>query len=147
MMGTPPSRGEKQLLCLGVLLAANLVLVPWHRIRIGLGEQGRISIDKRALDAPNAGFGIVALLVLVVLLIVVAGRVRSGRRYYTVDQLRVLRLGGAVVLGVLVAKLALNSDFLGPGAWLGVVFAGAMAYSTLVVSNEFAEGNDPGQAG
>lgn len=135
------------MLCLGVLLAVDVVLVPWHQIRIGLGEQGRISIDKRALEAPNAGFGIVALLVLVVLLMVVVGRVRSGRRHYTVDQLRILRLGGAVILGVLVAKLALNSDFLGPGAWLGVVFAGAMAYSTLVISSEYAEGNGSAQPG
>jgi hypothetical protein len=45
-------------------------------------------------------------------------------------------VAGAVVLGLIVAKLMANNDFLGTGAWIGIALAAALAYGGFLLSQE-----------
>lgn len=138
------SKGEWAVAAGGLLLALDLVLLPWHRIRIGLGGTGRISIDKLAVESPNAGYGIAALFVAGLLVTIVASRVGSSRRRrYTSTELRVLRAGAGLACGLLMAKLLVNTDFLGPGSWLAVALSGVVAYGSLLLTSEQARPSDP----
>lgn len=123
-----PTTGEWAVLGGGLLLALDLVALPWHRIRIGLGLAGQISIDKRAVEAPEAIYAILALAFATFLVALILIRITSTRPGPpTAAQLRSIRVGGATVFGLLLAKLLLNTDFLGPGSWLGVALAGVIA--------------------
>jgi hypothetical protein len=144
MIAQRPTKGEWIVICTGLLIVVDLVVVPWYRIRIGLGDAGKISIDKRAVDSPNAAYAIAALVIVVLLLLMVSGRLRSVRgRWYSPAQLRILRLGGAISCGLLVAKLMMNTDYLGPGSWLGVLLGVVMVYGALAIDAERPAGDPP----
>jgi hypothetical protein len=47
-------------------------------------------------------------------------------------------IAAPAVFGLLVAKLAVNRDYLGYGAWIGVVLAAIFAYGGVLLSKESA---------
>ena len=45
-------------------------------------------------------------------------------------------IGGVAVLALLLLKLVLKTDFLGVGAWFGIILGGAMAYGGFLHTQE-----------
>ena len=134
------SRGERFVVAAGVLLAADLAFLPWHRIRLDrtverFGVQvPSFRLDRTGLQDPNALLGIAALVVALAMVAhVLATRLHAALRPAAPAQL----VGGAVVLGLVVAKLLAHNKFLGPGAWAGLVLAGGVAFGGYLLAPEF----------
>ena len=134
------SRGERLVVAAGVLLAADLAFVPWHRIRLDrtverFGVQvPSFRLDRTGLQDPNALLGVAALVVALVMVAhVVATRLHAALRPAAQAQL----IGGAVVLGLVVAKVLAHDQFLGPGAWAGLVLAGGVAFGGYLIAQHF----------
>src|ERR1044072_5049448 len=56
------STGERYMALGGVLLVLDLLLLPWHRISIGIGAFG-VTASRSGLESPNAFLGILAALI------------------------------------------------------------------------------------
>ena len=123
----------------GALLVLDLVLLPWHRFGIDVNleqfgvELPSFRLDRRGVQDPQAFFGIASAVVATLMVVhIVATKVVS-----TVPRSEQLHLvAGAVVLGLVVAKLLANNDFLAVGAWLGIALAAALAYGGFLLSQE-----------
>lgn len=133
----PWSRGERFVVTAGVLLAADLALVPWHRFRLDrtlerFGIQvPSFRLDRTGLQDPYALLGVAAFVVVLAMVVhVLATRLHDALRPAAQAQL----IGGAVVLGLVVAKMLAHNRFLGPGAWAGVVLAGGVAFGGYLIS-------------
>lgn len=133
------SKGERIVLIAGVLLIIDLLFLPWHRIDVPsvLGvDVGDVS--RTGVQSPNGGYGVLALLVTLIMV----GQIIAAR--FTTAKLpnppvpweRVHLIAGAVVAGLLLLKLLVEMDFLGIGAWLGVLLGAAIAYGGFMISKE-----------
>ena len=137
------TRGEALVVAAGALLVLDLLLAPWHRFAIDVDleqfgvELPSFRLDRRAVQDPQAFFGIASVVVatLMVIHIVATKVLRSVPRS---EQLHLV--AGAVVLGLVVAKLLANNDFLAFGAWLGIALAAALAYGGFLLSQETTAG-------
>lgn len=125
----------------GALLAVDLALAPWHRFRLDLSlerfgvQVPAFQLDRTGLQNPQALLGVGALVVALAMVVhVVVTRLHAGVRPAPQGQL----IGGAVVLGLVCAKLLAYSRFLGPGAWAGVVLAGGVAFGGYLISQDGA---------
>lgn len=133
------TRGEVIVVVAGLLLAGVLVAVPWHHYALSgtLRQFGvalpRFSYNRTGVQNPQAFLGGAALLVVLAMVAQVAATKLSD----TIpprEQLQVV--GGALVLGLVVAKLLANRHFLAPGAWLAVVLAAVVAAGGYAISQE-----------
>lgn len=133
------SRGELSVLATGVLLVADLVLLPWHRYALNLdvGDLGidlpRFSVERTAIEDPNAVYGMVAL-VLAGLMVALVAATRLRSDFPPFGQLHLV--AGPATAGVLVAKLFANDSFLASGAWLGILLGVGLAASGYLRSQE-----------
>ncbi len=99
----------------GVLLA--LLVLPWHTYAVSVKGAGSFRLERTAVESPGKGLGRVAAVLAAAL--VLAGASALSRLRPGVDAFLVaLSMGLVAVLG---AKLVLNTDFLGSGAWVSVV--------------------------
>lgn len=134
------TRGERIVVGAGVLLLADLLLLPWHRYAIDTGQLAQLGIkvpsfnfDRTGVESPRAVLGILGAVVAAAMVIqVVAAKLtarvpRSGRVHL---------IAGPVVFGLLGAKLLTDDTFLAPGAWLGIVLAASLAYGGMIMSQE-----------
>ena len=144
------SRAERIIATSGVLLAADLVLLPWHRFSLKIPtEQFGVDvpsfrIDRAGVEEPYALFGIAASVIAVGMVV----HVLMARRTSAVPKPGPVHLiAGAVVLGLVAAKLLANSDFLGIGAWAGLALAAAVAYGGFALSQEASTGSDTAVSG
>lgn len=131
------TRGERTLVATSVLLALNLVLLPWHNYSLDMGQLGvqvpSFSLRRTGVQSPYPAFGIAALIVaLAMALHTVAHRLNPA--VPRLDEFRLV--AGAVVLGLVLGKLVANREFLGIGAWLGTALALGVAYSGFALSQE-----------
>jgi hypothetical protein len=115
------------------------VLAPWHRFGIDVNleqfgvELPSFRLDRRGVQNPQAFFGIASAVVSALMVLqIVAAKVSSA--VPRAEQIHLV--AGAVVLGLIVAKLLANNDFLGPGAWVGTALAAALAYGGFLLSQE-----------
>lgn len=138
------TRGEATIVVAGALLVLDLLVAPWHSFGIDVSDLEQFGIevpgfelDRRGVQDPQGSFGIVAA-VLAALMVIQVSATKFTTAMPRVGHLHLV--AGAVVLGVLVAKLITNDDFLGFGAWLGVALAAALAYGGFLVSQEAAAG-------
>lgn len=137
------TRGEAFIVVAGALLVVDLLLAPWHRFAIDVDleqfgvELPSFRLDRRGVQNPQAFFGIASAIVaaLMVLQIVSTKVLTSVPR---AEQMHLV--AGAVVLGLVGAKLLANSDFLAIGAWLGIALAAALAYGGFLLSQETSAG-------
>ena len=118
----------------GLLLAADLVFLPWHSYRLDVGDLGiqlpSFSIERTGVESPRAAFGIAAvILALAMAAHTVATKVAAVPRAGALQL-----IGGAVVLGLVLAKLLADRDYLGIGAWAGTALAAALAYGGFALS-------------
>lgn len=125
----------------GVALVADMVALPWHRYSLDLSAQRfgvevpSFRIDRTAVQNPFALLGIAAMVVAVLMVAATVG----PKLWPSLPRPGPLHLvGGAVLLGLVVAKLLAENDFLGSGAYLGTVLAALVAYGGLVLSQEAA---------
>src|SRR5919206_2952448 len=80
------SQGRRIVTFVGILLVADLCLLPWHHfaLHIDLGQVGLqnvpgVEIDRAAVRSPNGYLGIGAVMLTVLLIVLaVAGKVGSG---------------------------------------------------------------------
>jgi hypothetical protein len=133
------TRGEAIIVIAGALLIADLLFAPWHRFAINVDleqfgvELPSFRLDRRGVQNPQAFFGIAsAVLAGLMVLQVVAAKVLPA--VPRAEQVHLV--AGAVVLGLIVAKLMANNDFLGTGAWIGIALAAALAYGGFLLSQE-----------
>lgn len=145
MAATDPSderrwtRGERIVVVSGALLAADLLLLPWHHFSIGkeFAEFGvtlpTFTYNRTGVQNPQAFFGMSALLVSLAMV----GQIFAAKVSAAVPRLEQAHLvAGPVVLGLVLAKLLANNNFLGPGAWAGSVLAAGVAYGGFLLSQE-----------
>lgn len=127
----------------GTLLVVDLLFAPWHRFAIDVDleqfgvELPSFRLDRRGVDNPQAFFGVASAVVAALMVMhIVATKVSSA--VPRAEQLHLV--AGAVVLGLVVAKLLANNDFLGIGAWLGIGLAAVLAYGGFDLSQQTTAG-------
>ena len=128
----------------GLLLAADLLALPWHRYHLDVGDLAiqvpTFDLRRTGVQSPQAAFGVVAML----LGLAMALHVAVTKLVPTLPRLEQVHLvAGAVALGVVLAKLLADRDFLGTGAWAGTVLAVALAYGGFALSQEAVDGALP----
>jgi hypothetical protein len=137
------TRGEALVVAAGALLVLDLLLAPWHRFAIDVNleqfgvELPSFRLDRHGVQNPQAFFGIASAVIAALMAIhIVATKVLSS-----VPRSEEFHLvAGAVVLGLVIAKLLANNDFLAIGAWLGIALAAALAYGGFLLSQETSAG-------
>ena len=128
----------------GVLLGADLLLLPFHHYSVDLKVEEfgidvpSFRIDVTGVQDPYKAFGIAALVVLVGMVVhILTARVTAAVPPPGQAHL----VAGAVVLGLVGAKMLANHDFLGIGAWLGLALAFGVAYGGFVLGQEASAGS------
>jgi hypothetical protein len=132
--------GEAIVVVAGALLVADLFLLPWHHYTLDTSLLTKLGVKVPAfnrnvngLHNPQAFFGVAALVVSVGMVVhVLAAKFTA----VVPRQEQVYLVAGPVVLGLVLAKLVANHDFLGAGAWAGTVLAAAVAYGGFLLSQE-----------
>lgn len=127
----------------GALLVIDLLVAPWHDFSVDVDleqfgvELPSFHLTRRGVQNPQAFFGIASAVVAALMVVqIVATKVSSA--VPRAEQLHLV--AGAVVLGLVVAKLISNNDFLAIGAWLGIALAAALAYGGFLLSQETSAG-------
>lgn len=126
------------------MLTADLLLLPWHHYALNLDKEKlgievpSFSLDRTGVQDPYALLGIVALVISAVMVVhtVVAKLVPAVPRPGQIHM-----VAGALVIGLIVAKLLSDNRFLGMGAWIGTALAVALAYGDFMVSQEASAGS------
>jgi hypothetical protein len=139
------TQGERLVALTGVLLAADLVLLPWHHYRLDTAALEQFGVHLpgfsrkvNGLHSPQAFFGIAALVLSVGMVL----QVLAAKLTTAMPRLEQLHLvAGPTVLGLLAAKLLADHDFMGAGAWLGIVLAAGLAYGGFTLSQETTAGS------
>lgn len=127
--------GEKIVGGAGIVLVLDLLLFPWHKIDFGIGA---LSVSRSGIESPNGFWGVLAmLLALAMVAVVVVTRFTSTK----VPDLplplgQAMFFAGVAVAALLLIKLISETDFLGFGAYLGILLGGAMAYGGFVYRKE-----------
>jgi hypothetical protein len=120
------SLSDKIIAGTGIVLIINLLFLPWHSVDLGFRTYTRT-----AVQSPNSGWGVIALLLTIAVVAVTLLRVLKPDT--TLPDLpvswdRAVFFGTVAVAVVLLLKLIMETDFLGFGAWLGILLAAGMAY-------------------
>ena len=128
------SRGERIVVVAGVLLVIDLLFLPWHSIAIPLIG----SVNRSGISSPNAFLGFLAALVAAAMVaqVIVSKFTSATLPELPVPWPRAHMIGGLVVVGLLLAKLLLQTSFLGFGAYLGILFAAGLAFGGYTVDQE-----------
>ena len=134
----------------GVPLGVVLWRVPWHRFGLNIADEFRrlgleeipvfLPIEATAVENPNAFLGRGALVLTAMMVVaVVAGKLTAARRPVPAAWQQVHLIAGAAVVGLLVAKVVAQGEFLALGAWLGLALAALLAYAGYIRSQEAAD--------
>lgn len=117
------SLSDKIIAGTGIVLIIDLLFLPWHDIPV--------FDDISAIESPNSFWGVLALILTIAVVAITLLRVFKPETKLPdlpVSWDRATFFGAAATLGVLVLKLILETDFLGFGAWLGLLLAAGMTY-------------------
>jgi hypothetical protein len=134
------TRGEAIVVVAAVLLVADLIVLPFHHYAIDTSGLAKLGVhvpgfthDVNGLGNPQPFFGIAALVVsLAMAAQIVATKVTAAVR----RQEQVHLIAGPVVLGLVLAKILANHQFLGKGAWGALLLAVGVAYGGFLLSQE-----------
>ena len=133
------SQGERIVLVAGVLLIIDLLFLPWHDIDIG-GAAGALGVDttRGGVQSPNGFYGIVALILTLVMVGQIVADKLTGATLPSlpVPWSQVHMIAGIAVAVMLVIKLIAETEFLGFGAYLGVVLGLAVAFGGYSIAQE-----------
>ena len=127
------SPGEKIVLIAGGVLLIDLLFLPWYDIDLGF-----VNVTRSAIESPKAFWGVMAALVTAAMVAaVVVTRFTAARMpVLPVPLGQAMFFGGVTIVVLLLLKLLLETDFLGIGAWLGILLAGVVAYGGFLMRNE-----------
>jgi hypothetical protein len=108
-----------------LVLIIDLLFFPWHNIDFGFVEESRSGVQ-----SPNSFWGILALLLAIAILVVV---IIKRLTTVTLPDLPIswadaLFYGAIATLALLLIKLISETEFLGFGAWFGILLAAGMVY-------------------
>lgn len=141
------SRGEAVVVVAGALLVADLLVLPWHHYFVDVGtpdigiELPTFTYDRTGVQTPNPGLGIAALVLTAAMVLqVLVTKVRPTIPKWPSFHLVV----GPAALGLLVAKVLVDDNFLGAGAWLGLLLGLGVAVGGYLLSQEVPAGSDGG---
>lgn len=129
--------GERIVLVAGILLIADLLLLPWHDIALGGDLERLIDTTVTAVQEPYAGYGIAAVILTAVMIGLVLARalaVRLPDAPLPWSQIHLIL--GIFVAVVLVIKLVRLTDSLGYGAYSGVLAGLLVAYGGYSIARE-----------
>jgi hypothetical protein len=127
------STGERVLGAAGLFLVVDLLFLPWHRISF-LG----ISESRSAVEAPNSFLGVLALLVVVALVAHIVVREFTSVKLpdIHVSWARADLLAAVAVAALLILKMAMETNYLGIGAWLAMAATGVLLYGAWSLDRE-----------
>ena len=131
------TRGEVVIVVAGILLAVDLVTLAWHQYRLDTADLGidlpAFNLERTGIQSPQAAFGIAAAAIAVAM----AAHILLAKLGAGLPRLEQVHLvAGAVALGLVLAKLLADREFLATGAWAGTALAFALAYGGFVLSQE-----------
>ncbi|HEX2701692.1 MAG TPA: hypothetical protein VHM89_15935 [Acidimicrobiales bacterium] len=128
--------GEKIIGGAGIVLILDLLLFPWHKIDLGI-----VSVSRSGIESPNGFWGVLAMLVaLAMVAVVVATRFTTAKvPDLPIPLGQAMFFAGIAVIALLVIKLVAETDFLGFGAYLGILLGAAMAYGGFMYRKEAGE--------
>jgi hypothetical protein len=139
------THGETMVLVAGALLVADLILLPWHHYHLDTSALDKLGVhvpgftrNVNGLHNPQVFFGVAALIVSVAMIVQILAAKFSAA---VPRQEQIHLVAGPVVLGLVLAKIVANHDFLGFGAWVGVVLAAGVAYGGYLLSQETPAGS------
>ncbi|MFN2506286.1 MAG: hypothetical protein ABR540_19075 [Acidimicrobiales bacterium] len=135
--------GRRLVLVTGLLLALDLLFLPWHHFDVDLGRFGvsteGVDLDRSGVQSPQRLLGMLALVLALALVVYVVpevvGRGRESSRAANAREWFPL-FAGPAVLALLLLKLVLEPDFLGIGAWVGVLLGAGLAYGAFALGQE-----------
>lgn len=127
--------GERAVLLAGGFLILDLFFFPWHRVELGGLLLGGGTVRRTAIQSPNALQGTLALLVTVAMVAQVI-MVRFTNQKLNPALARLQPVGGLAVLGLLAWKVAVLTEALSVGCYLGMALAVALAYGGLLIGRE-----------
>jgi cell division protein FtsW (lipid II flippase) len=121
------------LLVAGAALAIALAALPWHTYAVSVAGAGSFRFERTGLQSPEEGYGQLALVAALALVLAMAYVLVKGRA----EPDLAARFNGltvalsVAVTALVVLKLVLNTDFLGTGAWVSVVLGGVIGLAGL----------------
>ena len=127
------SRGERFVVMAGGLLLLSLAFFPWHRVTEIRFLGGDPTLT--ALQDPNKLQGTLAFLLTVAMVAQVL-LARYSTQKVNPALVKLQAPAGMAVFAILCWKLASETAYLSVGAYLGLVFAGALAYGGFILSRE-----------
>jgi hypothetical protein len=130
------TQGERIVLIAGVLLILDLLLFAWHSVDAGvLGDYKRTGVQ-----SPNSFYGVLALLLTLVMVgqIIAAKLANAKLPDLPISWGQVHMIAGIIVFALLLLKLIVETDFLGFGAYLGVLLGAAVAFGGFSINKETA---------
>jgi hypothetical protein len=137
---------DKILGVTGILLVIDLLFLPWHHASISLGPLGSYSKSYNAFGWTGGFWAVLAFLVtLAILAVVITTRFTTAKLpELPIPLNQAVFYASIAVLVLLVLKLVLKTDYLGYGAWLGILLAAGQTYGGFLKAKEPAE--SPGLA-
>ena len=138
------STGERYMALAGVLLFLDLLLLPWHRISVGLGPFS-VTASRSGIESPNGFLGLLALLVAVAVVarIIVSEFTSVALPALPVSWQQADLIGGGAIAALVVIKLLAETSYLSIGAWLAIPLAGVMAYGAYLRYREIPAQTSP----
>jgi hypothetical protein len=120
----------------GVLLIADLLLLPWTRFAINIDTKGlgfelpEFSFERTGVQAPFPVLGVAALVAAGLTVALAVSGVR-GRATAQSEHAQVIL--SAAAFGFMAAK-AIAGEYLSTGAWIGLLLGAALAFGAYLVS-------------
>ena len=125
--------GEKVVAGAGIPLAVDLAFFPWHYRDLGFQV-----VRATGIESPNALWGVLALELAVGLVaVVLVSRFSTARLpVLWVPWSQAMFYGGAALVTLLLFKLALETNYLGFGAWVALLLGAGVAYGAFLIRQE-----------
>jgi hypothetical protein len=135
------SLGERILTAAGLFLLLDMLILPWHRVTIGLAGIARVTQSRSAIESPNAFLGLLAFLLVAALVaqVILAEFTSVKLPEIPMSWGRADLLAAGAVAALLALKLVVETSFLGVGAWLALAAAGVLVYGGVLRDQELNE--------